>query len=236
MHGLSQTGVVAWPRCWGKHMKKLIALAALLMLSAPALADLLPGTVTAGETAAITGTPVTTGDPPVTYFTANGQGFIASIFPSTSTGDYTNDTGPISLPLNPGFSVPAGFVVLMDPNNPTDYSDQADWKAVLEFVPTTPGGTTSTQIELLSPGAAFPSVSTVLAGLSNNTTTFQIEATPAGPGVFLASTFFAGLAEYDIYQVESGPAPAAGVAPEPVVAILMLTLAASGLTLLRRPQ
>ena len=224
-------------------MKKLIALAALLMLSAPALAGPLPGTVTAGETAAITSTPVTTGDPsvtegdpPVTFFTANGQGFIASIYPSTSTGAYTNDTGPISLPLNPGFTVPSGFVVLMDPNNPTDFADQADWKAVLEFVPTTPGGTSSTQIELLSPGAAFPSVSTVLAGLINNTTTFQVEATPAGPGVFLASTFFAGLAEYDIYQVESGPTPAAGVAPEPVVAILMLTLAASGLTLLRRPQ
>ena len=204
-------------------MKTPAALAILLLLSAPVLADLTPATLP---------TPAGGGDPPVTSFTANGNSFIASVYPSTPTGAYTNDTGPIALPLQSGFTVPAGFEVLMDPNNPTDYADQADWMAVLEFVPTTPGGTASTSIELLSPGAAFPGVSAVLAGLVNNTTHFDVEATPAGPGVFRAATYFAGPSEYDIYQVQFAEP---GAVPEPTTACLTaLAAGALAAAVLRR--
>ena len=190
-------------------MRTPATLIVLLLLAAPALANLAPAA---------------SGDPPVTSFTPNGNGFIASIYPSTPSGAYTNDTGPIALPLLSGFTVPAGFVVLMDPNNPTDYGDQADWEAVLEFLPITPGGASSTSIELFSPGAAFPNVGTVLAGLLSGTSTFQTETTPAGPGVFRASTYFAGPSEYDIYQVvfaEPGPVP------EPATACLTAFAAAA---------
>jgi hypothetical protein len=203
-------------------VKTPTALAILLLLSAPALAGLTPGSppTPAGD------------DPPVTSFTPNGNSFIASVYPSTPAGAYTNDTGPIALPLPTGFSVPVGFEVLLDPNHPTDDADQADWMAVLEFVPTTPGGTASTSIELLSPGAAFPGVSTVLAGVGNNTTHFDVEATPAGPGVFLAATYFAGPSEYDIYQVQSA-APA--VVPEPATAgLTALAAGALAAAVLRR--
>jgi hypothetical protein len=199
-------------------MKKIAVLLAVLVLAVPALAGPMPGSVVTNSSSFTGGDPPAAGPVPVSYFTPGPEGsFSAFVYPSTPTGDLTTDTGPIALPS--GITITPGFLVLvnngLDPTDPGVQTNQADWAQVLEFF--------TNSIELFSAPGAFPSVGTVLGS-----TSFFQDQSVSGPSVFLA-----GSATYNVFS--PGVTPAAGAAPEPVVAIVVLTLAASGLTLLRRP-
>jgi hypothetical protein len=197
-------------------MNRIAVLLAVVMAGSPAFADLIPGAVVSN-----TASSVATDPPQLNFVPGSGGTFTAYIYPVTVTGALTNDTGFIALPT--GITLIPGFQVLLTPGlnpaNPGDFANQANWAQVLEFF--------TNGLELFSAPVAYPSLGTVLSSPHQ-----FFDQSPNGQSIPPNT----GVATYVIFSPQAVIAAEAGAAPEPVSAIVLLTMAASALTLLRRPS